>query len=79
MFGPPMHMDGSTSYKHRRRGPEAIVVVGRPPADSPGVSGAKTRTNHLQEGDTVVVTTLDRLGRSTQNMLSFAEGRPFGC
>jgi DNA invertase Pin-like site-specific DNA recombinase len=28
----------------------------------------------LQEGDTVVVTTLDRLGRSTQNMLSFAEG-----
>lgn len=27
----------------------------------------------LQEGDTLVVTTLDRLGRSTQNMLELAE------
>jgi len=28
----------------------------------------------IQDGDTLVVTTLDRLGRSTQNMLAFAEG-----
>ena len=27
----------------------------------------------LEEGDTLVVTTLDRLGRSTQNMLAFAD------
>ncbi|MEX5257678.1 recombinase family protein [Kocuria arenosa] len=27
----------------------------------------------LEEGDTSVITTLDRLGRSTQNMLAFAE------
>lgn len=30
--------------------------------------------NALHEGDTLVITTLDRLGRSTQNMLAFAEG-----
>lgn len=45
-----------------------------------GVSGAHASRPQfdravaaLEEGDTLVVTTLDRLGRSTQNMLAFAE------
>lgn len=45
-----------------------------------GVSGARASrpgfdqaVAALQEGDTLVVTTLDRLGRSTQNMLEVAE------
>ena len=45
-----------------------------------GVSGARASRpqfdralDALIEGDTLVVTTLDRLGRSTQNMLAFAE------
>lgn len=45
-----------------------------------GVSGARASRpqfdralDALVEGDTLVITTLDRLGRSTQNMLSFAE------
>lgn len=45
-----------------------------------GVSGARaSRPNFdraldaIEEGDTLVITTLDRLGRSTQNMLAFAE------
>lgn len=45
-----------------------------------GVSGARASRpqfnralNALIEGDTLVITTLDRLGRSTQNMLSFAD------
>nr|WP_228514503.1 recombinase family protein [Frondihabitans sp. VKM Ac-2883] len=45
-----------------------------------GVSGARSSRPEfdralgaIYEGDTLVVTTLDRLGRSTQNMLSFAE------
>lgn len=44
-----------------------------------GVSGARARrpeldraVDALHPGDTLVVTTLDRLGRSTQNMLAFA-------
>ncbi|GGL06794.1 multiple promoter invertase [Salinibacterium xinjiangense] len=44
-----------------------------------GVSGARASRpqfdralNALQDGDTLVITTLDRLGRSTQNMLAFA-------
>lgn len=45
-----------------------------------GVSGARASrpgfdqaVGALQEGDTLVVTTLDRLGRSTQNMLELAQ------
>lgn len=45
-----------------------------------GVSGGFARRPHfdraleaLHEGDTLVVTTLDRLGRSTSNMLALAE------
>lgn len=45
-----------------------------------GVSGARASRpsfdralDALHEGDTLVITTLDRLGRSTQNMLAFAE------
>jgi DNA invertase Pin-like site-specific DNA recombinase len=45
-----------------------------------GVSGARASRPRfdkavaaLQAGDTLVFTTLDRLGRSTQNMLAFAE------
>ncbi|MEX5272241.1 recombinase family protein [Kocuria sabuli] len=45
-----------------------------------GVSGVRaTRpqfdkaVESLEDGDTLVITTLDRLGRSTQNMLAFAE------
>jgi DNA invertase Pin-like site-specific DNA recombinase len=45
-----------------------------------GVSGARSSRPEfdralaaIEDGDTLVVTTLDRLGRSTQNMLTFAE------
>ena len=45
-----------------------------------GVSGARASRPKfdkalaaLEDGDTLVITTLDRLGRSTQNMLTFAE------
>jgi DNA invertase Pin-like site-specific DNA recombinase len=45
-----------------------------------GVSGARASRpsfdralDAIEEGDTLVITTLDRLGRSTQNMLAFAE------
>ncbi|MCZ2405040.1 recombinase family protein [Paenarthrobacter sp. Z7-10] len=45
-----------------------------------GVSGARASRpqfdralDALIEGDTLVITTLDRLGRSTQNMLTFAD------
>lgn len=45
-----------------------------------GVSGARASrpqfdraVDALERGDTLVITTLDRLGRSTQNMLAFAE------
>lgn len=45
-----------------------------------GVSGARASRpqfdralDALIEGDTLVITTLDRLGRSTQNMLAFAD------
>ena len=39
-------------------------------ASRPAFDGAVAA---LEEGDTLVITTLDRLGRSTQNMLAFAE------
>jgi len=46
-----------------------------------GVSGARASRPEfdravaaIHDGDTLVVTTLDRLGRSTQNTLDFAEG-----
>jgi DNA invertase Pin-like site-specific DNA recombinase len=46
----------------------------------PGVSGAHARRPQfdraleaLHEGDTLIVTTLDRLGRSTSNMLALAD------
>ena len=46
-----------------------------------GVSGARgsrpqfdRALTALEAGDTLVITTLDRLGRSTQNMLDFAQG-----
>ena len=45
-----------------------------------GISGARASwprfdraLDALHDGDTLVITTLDRLGRSTQNMLAFAE------
>ena len=45
-----------------------------------GVSGARASRPQfdraigaLEDGDTLLITTLDRLGRSTQNMLAFAE------
>ncbi|MCT2362337.1 recombinase family protein [Kocuria marina] len=45
-----------------------------------GVSGARASrpqfdkaVESLEDGDTLVITTLDRLGRSTQNMLAFAD------
>ena len=45
-----------------------------------GVSGARASRPHfdraldaLEDGDTLVITTLDRLGRLTQNMLDFAK------
>jgi DNA invertase Pin-like site-specific DNA recombinase len=45
-----------------------------------GISGARASRpefdkaiDALHDGDTLVITTLDRLGRSTQNMLTFAE------
>ncbi|WP_145011693.1 recombinase family protein [Kocuria salsicia] len=51
-----------------------------------GVSGARTSrpgfeqaVGALQEGDTLVVTTLDRLGRSTQTMLELAQSLRGRC
>lgn len=51
-----------------------------------GVSGGRARRpefdsvlDALQVGDTLVVTTLDRLGRSTANMLELARVLRFVC
>lgn len=60
-----------------------LIAAGVRPDDlytDHGVSGARASRPQfdlaleaLQKGDTLVITTLDRLGRSTQNMLTFAE------
>lgn len=73
----------STRRQDADRQVEDLIVAGVRRDDlyvDHGVSGARASRPKfdqavaaLEEGDTPVITTLDRLGRSTQNMLAFAE------
>lgn len=73
----------STKQQNTDRQVADLVAAGARKDDlyvDKGVSGARASRpefdkaiNALEAGDTLVITTLDRLGRSTQNMLAFAE------
>ncbi|WP_270264404.1 recombinase family protein [Kocuria marina] len=73
----------STRGQHAQRQIEDLVCAGVRRDDlyiDHGVSGVHASRpefdqamSALQDGDTLVVTTLDRLGRSTQNMLDLAQ------
>jgi DNA invertase Pin-like site-specific DNA recombinase len=73
----------STKQQNTDRQVADLIVAGARRDDlyiDMGVSGARASRpefdkaiNALEAGDTLVITTLDRLGRSTQNMLAFAE------
>src|SRR4051794_21880153 len=73
----------STRQQATDRQEEDLVAAGVRRDDlyvDPGVSGARASRpafdramTALQDGDTLVITTLDRLGRSTANMLALAE------
>jgi DNA invertase Pin-like site-specific DNA recombinase len=73
----------STKAQHTDRQEQDLLAAGVRRDDlyvDHGVSGGRTERpglaqaiGALQDGDTLVITTLDRLGRSTQNMLALAE------
>ena len=73
----------STRQQEADRQVSDLLSAGVRPDDlyvDSGVSGGRASRPQfdqavaaLEEGDTLVITTLDRLGRSTQNMLAFAE------
>ena len=73
----------STRQQSTDRQRADLLAAGVRPDDlyvDQGVSGARASRpqfdkalHALMEGDTLVITTLDRLGRSTQNMLAFAD------
>ena len=51
----------------------ALTLQGLRPFRGPTAPGFDKALQSLQEGDTLVITTLDRLGRSTANMLDLAK------
>lgn len=73
----------STRAQYADRQIEDLLAAGVRRDDlylDPGVSGARASRPEfdkalaaLEAGDTLVIATLDRLGRSTQNMLTFAQ------